>query len=1208
MNAEEALSFVDELVFAQKNKRLNDLQRVIFLGSWEGKRYKDIHKECSDRCGLDHIMRNAAPDLWKLLSDVLGEKITKNHLQAPLKRIRMQNEQTQKPQLRVVEELEDGQPQIREEKKVTINDWGEAPDVSVFFGRTLELNRLEEWIVKDRCRLVAILGMGGIGKTALSVKVTQKIQEQFEYVIWRSLRNALPLEEFLASLICLFSDAQQTVTDKITQLINCLRNHRTLLVFDNTETILQGGERAGYYREGYEGYGELLRRVGEEPHQSCLLLTSREKPQEFAPLEGEASSVKSLLLLGLGQIEGQQILRDKGLSGSKQELTKLIQNYSGNPLALKLVSEPIRELFNGNITAFLNEGEIIFGDTRNLLDQQFKRLSSIEKEIMYWLAIKREAVSLSNLRDCSVHPLLPRDLLEALESLRRRSLIENITHIFINNSTPLFTLQPVVMEYITDQIIEIISQEITSGITPLLVSHALIEATAKDYIRNTQINLILKLIIDRLITIFRSYRNIEKKLNQILSKLQETFHLEAGYAPGNLLNLFCQLQTDLSNYDFSHLSIRQAYLQGVNLHNVNFTGSDLDKSVFSESFGSILSVAFSCESLAIGSSSGEIFLFQEQGRTTYKGHTHWVRSIAFSPDGQKFASGGDDQTIRIWDTRTGKSIRTLEEHTGCVRSVAFSEDGKLLASGSEDGTVKIWDVDTSRCLKTLTGHVGKVWAVAISPINSEGILASGAEDNTIKIWKVQTGECLKALTGHENWVRSVAFSRDGKQIVSGGDDNTVRIWDIHTEQCCVTLLGHENWVRSVAFSRDGKQIVSGSDDNTVRIWDAHTGQCQNILYGHNNRVWSVAFSLDGQKIASGSDDQTVKTWNAQTGQCLTTVAGYSNWILSVAFSPDSQYLASGSEDKIVRIWDVKTCKMTTSLRGHTSRIWSVAFSPDGRLLASGSDDRTIRIWDLQPNKGNQCLQVLTHHNHWVRSVAFSPDGNMLASGSDDHTVRIWDVHHGIPLKVLRGHTNWVRAVTFSPDGNLIASGGDDSTLMIWNFHTDASPKVLQGHTNLVRSVAFSPDGKLIASGSNDHTVKIWDVNTGECIKILIGHNKWVHSVVFSPDGQTLVSGCYGGTVYLWNVRDAQPIKSFDEAADEVLSVAFSPNGQFIASGIGDGIIHIRSRDRGEFEQPLSLTILKPYQGMNITGVIGLTEDQKLNLRALGAVAGDQPGT
>jgi WD40 repeat protein len=704
-----------------------------------------------------------------------------------------------------------------------------------------------------------------------------------------------------------------------------------------------------------------------------------------------------------------------------------------------------------------------------------------------------------------------------------------------------------------------------------------------------------------------------ERLLKIIKATRGKTEKEVGCLAGYAVTILLQIDSEaLAGQDLNHTIIKGADLTYANLQKTNLTGASLDDSVFKEPFGSILSVAFSGESLAIGSSNGEICLFLEQGRSICKGHSHWVRSIAFSPDGQKFASGSDDQTVRIWDIKSGKCISTLEGHSGCVRSVTFSHDGKLLASGSEDGTVKIWDVDAAKSLKTLTGHVGKVWSVAFSPIpptplikgGEGGILVSGGEDNTIKIWEVDTGECRKTLTGHENWVRSVAFSADGLRIVSGADDNAVKVWDVYTSKCDLTLQGHENWVRSVAFSTDGQEIVSGGDDNTVRVWNAQTGQCQSILYGHDNRVWSVAFSLDGRRIASGSDDQTVRTWDAQTGQCLTKVGGYSNWILSVAFSPTGQYLASGGEDKMVRIWDIRDIhhpQITTTLRGHTSRIWSVAFSPDGQLLASGSDDHSIRIWDLKSSGGKQCLQVLTHHDHWIRSVVFSPDGQLLASGSDDHTVRIWDIHQGIQHKILQGHTNWVRSVTFSPNGQLLASGSDDHTIRIWDVFGDASAKILLGHKNLVRSVAFSPDGQLLVSASNDHTVTIWDVATGNCIKTLTGHKNWVHSVVFSPDGQMLVTGCQDGTIYFWNVCEDQPIKSFQENADEVLCIAFSPDGQLIASGIDDGIIQLRSKDEGEFERPFLLKISKPYEGMNITGVTGLTVDQKLRLRALGAI-------
>ena len=226
-------------------------------------------------------------------------------------------------------------------------DWGEAPHTRQFYGREKELTELEQWIVDDRCQLVAVLGIGGIGKTTLAAKLAEQIKDEFEYVFWRSLQNAPPLETILKNCIQFLSNQQRIdlpndINGQITLLIQHLQENRCLLVLDNLETILQSGNRAGEYREGYEGYGRLIQRIGEGKHQSCLLLTSREKAKEVAHLEGKTSPVRSLQLPGLGQLEGQEILKDKGLFGSDEAWADLIHTYTGNPLALKLAAEPIR--------------------------------------------------------------------------------------------------------------------------------------------------------------------------------------------------------------------------------------------------------------------------------------------------------------------------------------------------------------------------------------------------------------------------------------------------------------------------------------------------------------------------------------------------------------------------------------------------------------------------------------------------------------------------------------------------------------------------------------------------------------------------------------------------------------------------------------------------------------------------------------------------
>ncbi|MBQ5892572.1 MAG: TIR domain-containing protein [Bacteroidales bacterium] len=288
---------------------------------------------------------------------------------------------------------------------------------------------------------------------------------------------------------------------------------------------------------------------------------------------------------------------------------------------------------------------------------------------------------------------------------------------------------------------------------------------------------------------------------------------------------------------------------------------------------------------------------------TLEGHSDWVDSVAYSPDGKRIISGSGDKTVKIWNANTGQCLKTLKGHSRSVYSVAYSPDGTKIISGSCDKTVKIWDANTGQCLKTLEGHLGWVYSVAYSPDGAK--IVSGSGDKTIKIWDTNTGKCLKTLEGHSYGVFSVAYSPDGTKIIGGSNDETVKIWDANTGECLKTLEGHSKSVNSVAYSPNGTRIVSGSFDKTVKIWDANTGECLKTLEGHSNRVSSVSYSPDGRKIISGSFDKTVKIWNANTGQCLKTLEGHTSNVYSVAYSPDGKRIVSGSDDNTVKIWGVE---------------------------------------------------------------------------------------------------------------------------------------------------------------------------------------------------------------------------------------------------------------------------------------------------------------
>ncbi|MGH2413904.1 MAG: NB-ARC domain-containing protein, partial [Microcystaceae cyanobacterium] len=502
-----------------KQERLNTIQELVFRKVWEGRTYAEI----ADTAGYDSdYIKRIGSQLWRSLSKTCGEKVTKSNIHSVLRR------HWQKIDSEVINsEFRIQNSELRIPHSQNRVDWGEVAEISKFYGRASELAELEQWLCSDRCQLVALLGMGGIGKTALAVKLAKRVQSQFNDVVWRSLRNAPPLKELLTSLIKFLCHEQETnipetIDGKLLQLIDYLRNSRCLIILDNAESILKGGNRAGYYREGYEEYGQLLRYMSETSHQSCIILTSREKPKKIAILEGKTSPVRSLKVAGLKETEAQKIFQEKELTGTEENCKKLIQLYGGNPLALNIVSNTIRELFNGNVAEFLAEGTPIFGDIYDLLEQQFNRLSPVEKQVMYWLAINQEWISLAELREDMLQSISKRELIEAIEALGRRPLIEK--------SDNRFTQQPVVMEYVTERLIEQVSAEIAGELenseftsSSLLITHALIEAGAKDYIRDSQTRLILDPILNKLRAIFRSDKDIENQLNQVLFKLQTEF-------------------------------------------------------------------------------------------------------------------------------------------------------------------------------------------------------------------------------------------------------------------------------------------------------------------------------------------------------------------------------------------------------------------------------------------------------------------------------------------------------------------------------------------------------------------------------------------------------------------------------------------------------------------------------------------------------------
>lgn len=609
MDIEQDLKIADEVVFLHSGRRLSAVEMLVLRGCWQDDTYDQIAEATG--YSLGYLNRTVAPKLWQTLSDAFGEKTGKKNLRFVIERYQRKQSNplvSSAPPASVnvpsqLEELEvkppsdhprsispplPNQPPTPTQTSSQV-DWGEAIDVSNFHGWQTDLALLTQWICAERCRLVVLLGMGGLGKTTLAVKLARELATSqkpgevgetesvlskpesapFEFVIWRSLHHTPPLEILLADLIAFLSQKASVQAD-LGNFLQCLRQSRCLILLDGLESLLQAGE-IGRFRSGYENYGELLRLVGETSHQSCVVVTSREKLAEVSVMEGIDSSVRSLKLEGSPAVV-QRILQDKGLVGTAAQMQQLGNLYGNNPLALKIVATSIQELFEGNIEAFLQEETLLLNGIRRLLDQHFQRLSSLEQSILYWLVVNRQGVTSNVLLADIVPPISKSRLLEALEALSLRSLIERQTN--------RYTLQPVIMEYVMEQFTERLVQELKTTELSLFLHHAILKATANDDLPANQRTLILQSIASQLSRQFGSLAALEQQTLQILTQLRRSGDRVAGYGAGNLLNLMHQLGLDLTHYDFSNLTVWQADLRSAVLHQVNFTEADLTNTCF----------------------------------------------------------------------------------------------------------------------------------------------------------------------------------------------------------------------------------------------------------------------------------------------------------------------------------------------------------------------------------------------------------------------------------------------------------------------------------------------------------------------------------------------------------------------------------------------------------------------------------------------------
>jgi WD40 repeat protein len=589
-----------------------------------------------------------------------------------------------------------------------------------------------------------------------------------------------------------------------------------------------------------------------------------------------------------------------------------------------------------------------------------------------------------------------------------------------------------------------------------------------------------------------------------------------------------------------------------------------------------------------------------RGHLTLRGHTADASALAWSPDGKRLASGGFDESIRVWDAvsgkqvlpsaapalgilalswspdgrrlasanwfdktvgvwdpATGKQLFTFRGHADRVHSVAFNPDGRRLASADEGARVIVWEADGGKPLFSLSGTTPAGWesvggAVCWNPDGQR--LATSNFSQGIKIWDANGGKELATLRGHTAVVRSLAWSPDGRKLASAGMDDTLRIWDTATgAEVRMVQTSLEPFEGTLCWSPDSKSVAGGCSDRALRVWDAASGELLRTFLGHTgSRIGAVCWSPDGTRLASSDRgwNGEIKIWKLDAPpEPRTFSAGSGAYApLDVCWRPDGRTLASAHPDGAVKTWDAATGRPLVTLRGHAGAVRKVSWSPDGRRLASGGSDGAVKLWDAEEGR---LLATLPGNGRGISSLSWSPDGSRLAADSDDGRVTLWEVASG--SRKTAGFQG--QGVAWSPRGNRLAVGKPRYEIHVYDAETDREVASWRTSGDRYNRPVWSPDGTRIASVA-DYTVDVRDAATGRPAFVPLGHTQRVHALAWSPDGKQLATATADGHIYLWDAITGNPILTLHGPAGPAVWVAWSPDGKQLAAATAGGTVHV----------------------------------------------------
>jgi len=1084
----------------------------------------------------------------------------------------------------------------------------EVPDSSSLVGRTRDLSDLISYCNSGIHRIVALVGLRGIGKTLLAARVAGEYKKEdgtsvFDQVQWHQMINPPPVRRFICNILVLLGgpimEPDDGSIEHLTQrLLNRLKEQRCLIVIDNAETVLCDLPDAVARVDAME-YRTLFETLGGGRHRSTFFVTSRETPTVLQSLFRRDGPVQLRTLEGVSAIEAQAIFEQVGeFKASDDTWSLLTTRYAGNPLALRCAALQVKEVFFGDILAFLDASGAI-SEVSELLDWHLSRLDAAEMSLLYWMAIWRT-------------PVTPQELVNSVINVDA-SLVYSHLHALMGK-VPLerhpgrLSLQPVILEHVSARLAEAILDDLLA-MRPLLSeeaietssemtinTHPMMCALSPEYIRDMQRRVTLSVTKRRLEAHLEVSEMHSTLLHRILKHWRCHHPLADGYLAANVIHILAHGQAGLTNVDCSYLTVRQCFLRDLTLRNVSFQGAVFRQTVFRQAFASILSVEMipDLNAVAIGDTSNKIMIWESGNGELLRslhGHTDWVRALVYWSRQHVLVSTSDDGSVRIWDPSSGECLQIVRGHRNWVWAVAIDDANQRVISGCHGGTVIAGNLDGQT--EVLIQVERPILAVACSA-DGRRVVAC-VEDGRAVVWSVDHDTYTYSASS-VGAPRAVSFSPCGRWLATGGSDNYVYISDARTLRPEHKLEGHEDWVWCLRFSADGAYLISAGNDGVVRFWSTSDWGSRRSIPLKKGWIRDVALDASGDLMMVGSGVGEAQLWRVRDEECVHVWRGYNNAIRHLAVSPSGKRLVGACGDNVVRMWDVLSGRLLTSSNRHQDWVWTVAFSPNGTVIGSGSNDRTVKLWyldnpptDPPPSRPS----VFVGHGDTVWDITFSPCGDYLASACEDGLVRVWDTISGSLVKSFRCG-GWALAVRMTANHRIIVgtSTGSIVVAQLYNEGLEEYP----AHNDRVWTLDVLEKEGLMATGGGDGSVGIWDLNAMRLDTLLGQHNGPTRGISVSTDGRFIASGGEDRSICVWD-RWTQTTFTLGSHRDWVRSVCFIPGGHQLASGSEDESVGMW--DVNERRLLFVIDIPRPYQGTTIRETEGLTPAQRDALMTLG---------